>query len=72
MNKKSEIVERMEELFRPIEQQILMTDDTSDILILASIMITTSKRLYESILGKEDTKLMLLDWAKNWDYDGKI
>ena len=72
MNKKSEIVERMEELFRPIEQQILMTDDTSDILILASIMITTSKRLYESILGKEDTKLMLQDWAKNWDYDGKI
>ena len=72
MNKKSEIVERMEELFRPIEQQILMTDNTSDIMILASIMITTSKRLYESILGKEDTKLMLLDWAKNWDYDGKI
>ena len=72
MNKKSEIVERMEELFRPIEQQILMTDDTSDILILASIMITTSKRLYESILGKENTKLMLRDWAKNWDYDGKI
>lgn len=62
----------MEELFKPIEQQILMTDDTSDILLLASIMMTTSKRLYESILGKENTKLMLRDWAKNWDYDGKI
>jgi len=72
MNKKTAIIERMEELFKPIEQQILMTDDTSDILLLASIMMTTSKRLYESILGKENTKLMLRDWAKNWDYDGKI
>ena len=34
---------RMRELFRPIERQILLTDDEEDLVMLASLMMTTSK-----------------------------
>ena len=71
LNDRREVIERMEELFKPIEQQIMMTDDNRDILLLASIMLSSSKRLYASILGKENTKIMLREWANNWDYDEK-
>ena len=51
--------QRMRELFRPIERQILMTDDASDLVMLASLMMTTSKDILVQRLGSEKAKRMI-------------
>jgi len=50
---------RMRELFRPIERQILMTDDESDLVMLASLMMTTSKDILVQRIGSEKAKRMI-------------
>jgi len=37
---------RREELFAPIHQQILMTDDENEVLLLATNMFTTSMHIF--------------------------
>jgi hypothetical protein len=51
---------RMTELFRPIERQILMTDDEEDLVMLASIMVTHGKDILVQRLGSEKAKRMIL------------
>jgi hypothetical protein len=46
---------RKEKLFRPIHQQIMMTDDQNDLLLLATSMCTTSIRIFTKQYGKETT-----------------
>lgn len=41
-----ELTKRREELFAPIQQQILMTDDENDVLLLATNMFTTSMHIF--------------------------
>ena len=50
---------RMAELFRPIEMQILMTDDEDDLIMLSTIMLTTAKDILIQRLGKERTWKMI-------------
>ena len=50
---------RMSELFRPIERQIYMTDDEEDLVMLASVMMTTSKDILVQRLGSEKAKRMI-------------
>ena len=40
------LTKRREELFAPIQQQILMTDDENDVLLLATNMFTTSMHIF--------------------------
>lgn len=47
---------RMKELFRPIEQQILMTDDENDLVLLSTVMLTTAKRILIKHYGEEEAK----------------
>ena len=51
---------RMRELFRPIERQILMTDDEDDLIMLGSLLITTGKDILIQRLGSEKAKRMIL------------
>jgi hypothetical protein len=51
--------QRMRELFRPIESQILMTDDAQDLIMLATLMMTTSKDILVQRLGSEKTKRLV-------------
>jgi hypothetical protein len=51
---------RMRELFRPIERQILMTDDAEDLILLSTLMITTGKDILVQRLGSEKAKRMIL------------
>jgi hypothetical protein len=51
---------RMRELFRPIEQQILMTDDAQDLVMLSTLMLTTGKDILVQRLGSEKAKRMIL------------
>jgi len=50
---------RMRELFRPIERQILLTDDEEDLVMLASLMMTTSKDILVQRIGSEKAKRMI-------------
>lgn len=51
---------RMKELFRPIERQILMTDDENDLVMLGTVMVTTGKDILVQRLGSEKAKRMIL------------
>ena len=52
--------QRMRDLFRPIERQILMTDDEDDLIMLASLMVTTGKDILVQRIGSEKKKRMIL------------
>ena len=43
---KEELSKRREELFAPIQKQILMTDNENDVLLLATNMFTTSMHIF--------------------------
>lgn len=53
---RQERLDRMAELMQPIEQQILMCDNQSDLLMLASAMITSAKHIFILNLGSEVTR----------------
>jgi hypothetical protein len=50
---------RMIELFKPIEQQIMMTDDVDDLILLSTVMITTAKKIYVNRYGEEEAKELM-------------
>ena len=49
----SERKDRMKELMKPIDKQIMMCDDVQDLFALSSIMIVTSKNIFVQQLGKK-------------------
>jgi hypothetical protein len=51
-----ERVARMKELMKPIDVQIMMCDDSQDLLALASIMAVSAKNIYLPIIGKEGAR----------------
>ena len=53
-----EVRKRMSELFKPIDQQIMMCDDADEILMLACIMLQSAKDIFDSRLGTEGRKKM--------------
>jgi hypothetical protein len=50
----------MRDLFRPIERQILLTDDEEDLIMLATLMLTTGKDILVQRVGSEKAKRMIL------------
>lgn len=56
---KQDIIQRMQELMRPIDRQIMMCDNVEDILMLASNMLVTAKSIYIQNLGGAGTKELL-------------
>lgn len=51
---------RMRDLFRPIERQILMTDNEDDLIMLGSLLVTTGKDILVQRIGSEKAKRMIL------------
>ena len=49
----------MNELFKPVERQIMMTDDINDLILLSTVMMTTAKRIYIDRYGVEDAKELM-------------
>jgi hypothetical protein len=49
-------IERMKELMRPIDRQIMMCDDTQDLFALASAMMVASKQIFVTQLGKKGAR----------------
>lgn len=47
------------ELFEPIHRQILMTDDKTDVVLLAVNMLSTSLRIFMDEYGPTETRSMV-------------
>ena len=47
----SSVKERMKELMEPIDQQIMMTDDREEMLMIACAMLARSKEILVNELG---------------------
>jgi len=58
------IAARMEELMRPVDQQILMTDDREEVLMLACAMMQRIREIFDTQIGEEARKVMFGDYAK--------
>lgn len=65
--KKSKTIQRMEELMRPIDRQIMMCDNVEDVLMLASNMLVTAKSIYVQNLGGAGTKELLQNMVNEID-----
>jgi len=57
----SEITDRMQELCKPVEQQILMCDSSEEILMMACAMLTHVKTMLDSQIGVEGRKTVIGD-----------
>jgi len=54
----------MEELMRSVDQQILMTDDREEVLMLACAMMQRIREIFDTQIGEEARKVMFGDYAK--------
>jgi hypothetical protein len=61
MKTNEEVHARMKELMKPIDERIMMCDNIEDIMMLASIMMTTSVGILRSYLGDETAKGLVED-----------
>lgn len=55
MNKQQRI-KRIEELMKPIDQQIMMCDDPKDLMLFASSMLASAKHILIVNVGREQTR----------------
>ena len=58
-------LQRKEELFKPIHQQILMTDDRNDLLLLATNMCESSLRIFTEEYGAEGARGLMEHFLSN-------
>jgi hypothetical protein len=61
MKTNEEVHARMKELMKPIDERIMMCDNIEDIMMLASIMMTTSVGILRNSLGDEVAKGLVED-----------
>lgn len=64
---KKKTLSRMQELMQPIDRQIMMCDNTEDVLMLASNMLVTAKLIYVQNLGGAATKLLIQQMVNEID-----
>jgi hypothetical protein len=61
---RDEIRQRMQELMQPIEQQIMMTDDRNELLMLASAMLVACKDIFDDQIGEAGRVKMFKEFMK--------
>ena len=59
-----DVQERMKELCKPVEQQIMMCDSREEILMMACAMLTHVKTMMDTQIGVEGRK-QILEEANN-------
>jgi hypothetical protein len=57
----SKVTDRMEELCLPIDKQILMCDSREDVLMMACLMLSKVKDMFDSQIGIEGRKEIFKD-----------
>ena len=58
------IAARMDELMRPVDQQIMMCDNREEVLMLACAMMQRIREIFDTQIGVEGRKVMFGDYAK--------
>jgi hypothetical protein len=58
------VQQRMAELMRPVDQQIMMCDDRDEVLMMACVMLQRVTEIFDSQLGTEGRKQMFKDLVK--------
>jgi hypothetical protein len=59
----NEVKERMKELFKPIDQQIMMCDDGNEVMMLACAMLQSARDILDSQLGPAGRKKIFKDYV---------
>ena len=54
----SDVQKRMAELMEPIDRQIMMCDDSHDLLMMACAMLQRTRELFDQTLGEDGRKQM--------------
>jgi len=52
----SDVTDRMQELMKPVDQQIMMCDSREDVLMLACAMLDKVKTILDSQIGEAGRK----------------
>jgi hypothetical protein len=55
---------RMKELMKPVDMQIMMCDDSADVMIMACAMLQRVKEIFDNQLGVEGRKQMFKGLAE--------
>ena len=56
-------IKRMEELMRPVDQQIMMCDSREDVLMMACAMMQRVREIFDNEIGEEHRRDMFRDLA---------
>lgn len=56
-------LERMAELSKPIDQQIMMCDSREEVLMLASVLLTRVKDMFDTQIGTDGRREIFMDAA---------
>lgn len=64
-NESTVIQNRMKELCRPVEQQIMMCDSSEEVLMMACAMLTHVKTMLSSQIGHDGMKKILTEAAND-------
>lgn len=54
-----ELIEKLTEVMKPLDNEIMMCDNASDLLLLASCMLATSVQIYKTQVGNEAARQLL-------------
>ena len=57
------VKKRMDELMKPIDQQIMMSDSREELLMIACAMMQRTTEIFEAELGVNGRKQMYKDWV---------
>ena len=57
------VKKRMDELMKPIDQQIMMSDSREELLMIACAMMQRTTEIFDSQLGIEGRKQMYKDYV---------
>jgi hypothetical protein len=63
MHDRQVIQKRMDELMEPIDQQIMMTDNREELLMIACAMLQRTTEIFDSQLGENGRKQMYKDYV---------
>jgi len=53
-----EVEQRMSELMAPVDQQLMMCDDTNELLMMACAMLQRSSEIFDQVIGPDGRKTM--------------
>ena len=63
MHDRKAVAQRMDDLMRPIDRQIMMSDSREELLMLACAMMQRTTEIFDTELGENGRKQMYKDYV---------